>query len=144
MFVADCHRPSHGLFLAAIVILQSNVTTNKLNILFLCSRNQWRSPTCETLYRNDPRLSVRSAGVKRGARRYVTENDIRWANTIFVMELEHKRIVVERFRKLELPSIIVLDIPDEYEYMDPQLQTLIHEAVNPIIELFFSQRQAGL
>lgn len=109
--------------------------SERLKVLFLCAKNKWRSPTCETIYRGDPRLMVRSAGVKQGARRYVTENDIEWADLIFVMEREHKKIIHEQFNHLHLPEIVVLDIPDEYHYMCPHLQHLIGEAVEPVLRV---------
>lgn len=112
---------------------KNSVTSDKLNVLFLCAKNKWRSPTCESLYRVDPRLAVRSAGVKSGANRYVTENDILWADIVFVMEREHKRILSDIFGQLHFPEIVVLDIPDDYEYMHPELQIFIREAVDPIL-----------
>ena len=41
----------------------------RLRVLFVCAMNRWRSPTAEAMYRNDPRVAVRSAGVRQGARR---------------------------------------------------------------------------
>jgi len=32
------------------------------NKLFICSRNQWRSPTAEKIYSRDERVNVRSLG----------------------------------------------------------------------------------
>jgi len=32
-------------------------------ILFVCGRNKWRSPTAATVYRDDQRVEVRSAGI---------------------------------------------------------------------------------
>lgn len=46
------------------------------NILFICSRNQWRSPTAERVFASEPSLSVRSAGTSPKAKRTVSENDI--------------------------------------------------------------------
>ncbi|MFK7789851.1 MAG: phosphotyrosine protein phosphatase, partial [Phycisphaeraceae bacterium] len=43
-----------------------------MNMLFICSKNQWRSPTAEQIYRSDPRLNVRSAGTSSSARHKVT------------------------------------------------------------------------
>ncbi|MBL9174848.1 MAG: hypothetical protein JNL10_15025, partial [Verrucomicrobiales bacterium] len=62
------------------------VNGSRLRVLFVCSMNQWRSPTAEALYRNDARLEVRSAGVRIGARRRITQEDLEWADWIFVME----------------------------------------------------------
>ena len=42
------------------------------NILFICSRNQWRSPTGEQVWRNHPEVSVRSASNGSKARRIFT------------------------------------------------------------------------
>jgi predicted protein tyrosine phosphatase len=58
----------------------------KRNILFVCSKNQWRSPTAETLYRKQPGLSVRSAGTSSSARHHVNADDVEWAVIFFVME----------------------------------------------------------
>lgn len=47
------------------------------------------------------------------------------------MEDRHKKILVESFRTaLEGKSITVLDIPDEYSYMDPELIEELTDVVN--------------
>ncbi|WP_020558576.1 low molecular weight protein tyrosine phosphatase family protein [Thiofilum flexile] len=93
-----------------------------LNLLFICSRNQWRSPTAEALWKNDPRFNTRSAGTSPKARKTVSSSDIRWADIIFVMEEKHKnRLIAEFTRMLDYKPVYVLDIPDDYHYMDPQL-----------------------
>jgi len=105
----------------------------RLRILFICAMNLKRSPTAERLYCNDARLEVRSAGVRPAAKRRVSENDLRWADIVFVMEREHKRWLREQFAGLELPRIEVLDIPDEYEYMDSNLQEILRLTLDPEI-----------
>jgi len=104
-----------------------------LRVLFVCALNQWRSPTAEVLYRDDPRLEVRSAGIRRGAKRRLTEKDLRWAQVIIVMERAHRQWIQNRFRATELPPIQVLDIPDDLEYMNPELQRLLRLAIDPEI-----------
>lgn len=106
----------------------------KLKVLFVCALNQWRSPTAEVLYRDDARLEVRSAGIRQGAKRRISENDLHWANVIFVMEREHKQWIQEHFRDTALPPIQVLDIPDDLEYMNPELQRLLRLAIDPEID----------
>jgi predicted protein tyrosine phosphatase len=103
----------------------------KLHVLFVCSLNQWRSPTAEELYRNDERLDVRSAGLRSTAKRYLSEADVTWADIIFVMDHEQKAWVQERFRHLKLPRIHSLDIPDTLVYMDPELQGLLRAGIDP-------------
>ncbi len=106
-----------------------------LRLLFLCSRNQWRSPTAEAVYQNDPRVEARSAGLSASARRKVTEDLLRWADLVLVMEHDHKRRLRERFPSIAGGMRIeVLDIPDEYGFMHPELVALISERVGPLIE----------
>src|SRR6478672_447998 len=84
-----------------------------LNVLFICSRNQWRSPTAEAVWRNHPELRVRSAGTSPNARRHVSVDDIRWSQSIFVMEDKHKsRLLAEFGRIIANKPIHVLEIPD--------------------------------
>jgi predicted protein tyrosine phosphatase len=106
------------------------------NILFICSRNQWRSPTAEQIWRSHPLLSVRSAGTSPSSRRKVSEDDIRWAELIFVMEEKHKsRLVAEFTDLIKNKTIHVLDIPDEYKYMDPELVEQLEQSVGALLEL---------
>jgi protein-tyrosine phosphatase len=94
----------------------------KTNVLFLCSRNQWRSPTAEQIYANHPIIYAKSAGTEPSARIKVNTKLIEWADVIFVMEKKHKQRIKEKFgQETTQKQIIVLDIPDDYQYMDPEL-----------------------
>ena len=103
----------------------------RLKVLFVCAMNKQRSATAEQIYRNDARLEVRSAGVRVGAKRRLSEGDLRWADIVYVMEQEHKLWIATRFEGLELPEIDVLEIPDEFEYMDPELQEMLRMMLDP-------------
>jgi len=93
-----------------------------MNILFVCSRNKWRSATAETIYKNHPEHQVRSAGTTPSARIKLNAKHIIWADFIFVMEKKHKRRIAEKFsEEITDKEIIVLDIPDDYQYMDKEL-----------------------
>lgn len=106
------------------------------HVLFICSRNQWRSPTAEQVFRRHPQLSVRSAGTSPNARRTVTADDIAWASVIMVMEEKHKsRLKAEFNRLLDGRVIHVLDIPDDYNYMDPELVAQIEQSVASLLSL---------
>ncbi len=97
--------------------------------------NKWRSPTAEKIYFNHPRLNVRSAGISPKARRTISQNDIVWSSKIVVMESKHKQRLKSNF-PLELgdKEIVVLDIPDDYQYMDPELMEILKNSIDPIIE----------
>ena len=112
----------------------------KPRILFVCGRNQWRSPTAEEIYRRDPRLDVRSAGVSPSSRQRINEKTLHWASLVLVMERKHAARIREQFSYMdELPPIESLQIPDEFVFMDPELIRLIREAVEPIITSRFEQ-----
>ena len=52
---------------------------------------------------------------------------LHWADIIFVMEKKHRQIIKSKFEVDK--NIIVLDIPDEYQYMDEELIDIIKSAV---------------
>ena|SRR6185436_5604532 len=94
-------------------------------ILFVCGRNQWRSPTAENIYKNDARINVRSAGMSNKSSHQISNSDIEWADLVLVMERKYKSRIVSEFLEYKLPPIESLEIPDEYEYMDDELIGLI-------------------
>jgi predicted protein tyrosine phosphatase len=107
-----------------------------MNILFVCSRNQWRSPTAEKIYRNRLGLNVRSAGTEPSARVRLTAKTIEWADLIFVMEKKHKQRMLENFPfEMENKKIIVLDIADDYQFMDEELMEDIQTKVDAYLEI---------
>jgi predicted protein tyrosine phosphatase len=109
---------------------------NTTNVLFICSRNKWRSPTAETIWQKHPHVNARSAGTSAKARKTVSVDDISWADVIFVMEQKHKnRLKAEYSRLLTHKSIHVLEIPDEYQYMDSELVQILKESVSHYLDL---------
>ncbi|WP_440974657.1 low molecular weight protein tyrosine phosphatase family protein [Pseudomonas koreensis] len=104
------------------------------NLLFVCSRNQWRSPTAEAIWRRRPGFEARSAGTSPNARKPIGPADIRWADVIFVMERKHlNRLQAEYARLLEHKPIHTLDIPDDYRFMDLELVDILEDAVKPYL-----------
>jgi predicted protein tyrosine phosphatase len=104
----------------------------KTKLLFLCSRNQWRSPTAEALFKNHPRYDARSAGTENGARIKVTECHIGWADLIFCMERKHADRIREKFsNELGDKPLITLRIPDDFQRDDPGLIALLREKLTP-------------
>jgi len=93
-----------------------------VNLLFICSRNKWRSKTAEKIFYGRPGFSVRSAGTAASAQTKVSQDLLDWADTVYVMEQKHAAILRQRFNYRES---ICLDIPDEYEFMDPELVELL-------------------
>ncbi|MCG8668038.1 MAG: phosphotyrosine protein phosphatase [Pseudomonadales bacterium] len=105
-----------------------------INLLFICSRNQWRSPTAEAVWRKRPGFSCRSAGTSPRARKTISPADIRWADFIFVMEKKHKNKLLTDFsRLLDHKAVHILDIPDDYQYMDEELISEVNDKVSAIL-----------
>jgi len=94
------------------------------NLLFICSKNQWRSPTAELLFKNHPLHQARSAGTSDRARIRVSQKLIDWANVLFFMERKHLDIIVQRFQP-DKQTIVVLDIEDKYQFNDPELVEIL-------------------
>lgn len=104
------------------------------HLLFVCSRNQWRSPTAEKVFKQKG-YNTRSAGTSPNARHTVSIKDIQWADVIFVMEKKHKNRIVAMFnRAVEHTPIHVLDIPDEYRYMDAELIDFLEDTVSVYLD----------
>lgn len=97
-------------------------------LLFICSKNQWRSPTAELLFKNQPLHQARSAGTSEQARIKVNQKMMDWADVIFVMESKHRDLLKQRFT-LTSKTLIVLDIEDHYQFNDPELVEILRTSL---------------
>ena len=101
-----------------------------LNVLFICSQNRLRSPTAEQVFADWPGIEASSAGLKPDADNPVTPELLQWADIIFVMERAHRSKLSAEFKPhLMKARVICLDIPDEYQFMDPELIRLLKAKV---------------
>lgn len=97
-------------------------THSDIKLLFVCSRNQWRSPTAERLFDGVPGYQARSGGTEPSARVRVSEKMIRWADVVLCMERRHAQRLRERFGEaLDGRRVVCLDISDDYGFMDAEL-----------------------
>jgi predicted protein tyrosine phosphatase len=95
------------------------------NILFVCSRNELRSPTGEAVFSCEPGINARSAGLSPDAEERLGVEDVEWADIIFVMESAHKRKLKQDFASnVKNKKVVCLEIPDKYKYMDADLVEL--------------------
>jgi predicted protein tyrosine phosphatase len=101
------------------------------NILFVCSRNQLRSPTAEQVFSTRPDIEVLSAGTDHDADTPLTAELVAWADLIFVMERLHRSKLQARFKSsLKNARVICLDIRDRYKFMDPELVRMLEAKVS--------------
>lgn len=106
-----------------------------IKVLFVCSKNKWRSRTAETIFKNKDGLHVRSAGTEHSAQIRLTAKLIEWAEVIFVMENKHKTRIQKSFRAaLQDQEVVVLDIPDIYPYMDEELIQILEASLDYYFE----------
>lgn len=97
-----------------------------MNVLFICSRNRLRSPTAENIFSSHPGWEVASAGLSPDAEVPLDSELVEWAELIFVMEKVHRTRLTRQFsRYLKDKRVVCLDIPDEFDYMQPELIELL-------------------
>ena len=100
------------------------------NLLVVCGRNKKRSRTAEYIFKNDNRFNIRSVGLSPQSERKISENDLNWANLILVMEPTHRSKIKEIYSYLDLPDIEVLNIEDNYEFMNEELVQILSLNIN--------------
>ncbi|MGB6222401.1 low molecular weight protein tyrosine phosphatase family protein [Haloferula sp.] len=101
-------------------------------ILFLCSQNKLRSPTAEAVFAERADVEVDSAGLNNDAIVTLSAEQLEWADLIVVMEKAHRNRLNRKFRtSLAGKRIVVLNIPDDYDYMDPELVELLDRRCSP-------------
>nr|WP_067063501.1 protein tyrosine phosphatase [Mucilaginibacter sp. L294] len=98
------------------------------NLLFICSKNQWRSPTAELLFKGHQLHHARSAGTSNKARIKLNQKLVDWADVVFVMEYKHREIIKRQFA-LHRKPLIVLNIQDDYQFNDPELIKILKTAL---------------
>jgi predicted protein tyrosine phosphatase len=96
------------------------------NILFVCGKARKRSPTAASVAAEHFGHQTDFAGVSADADERVTPEHLAWADTIAVMEKAH----LSRLRRQMAPllkgkRLVSLDIPDSYEFMQPELVELV-------------------
>lgn len=102
-----------------------------MNLLFVCSENRLRSPTGEQVFSGYEGIQAIGCGTNLDAETVISGDLIEWADLIFVMEKTHRTKVSKKFRDLLAGKpLICLDIPDNYERMDPELVRLLKTRVS--------------
>ena len=67
-----------------------------------------------------------SAGTNNDAENPLTDELVEWADIIFVMERTHRDKLQKKHRRvLTNTRVVCLDIPDEYDFMEPALVRLL-------------------
>jgi protein-tyrosine phosphatase len=112
--------------------------TNRPNILVVCGRNKKRSRTAEHIFKNDCRFNIRSVGLSPKSDRKISENDLNWADLVFVMETEQRSKICSLYMHLEIPTVEILHIPDDYEFMDKELVEMLTDRINDTLKSVYN------
>lgn len=84
-----------------------------MKILFICNQNENRSKTAEKIFKN--KFETKSAGLYN--EKPITENHLKWADLIMVMEDYQRVEISKRFPDIYLKKqIISMNIHDCYKY----------------------------
>ena len=106
------------------------------HLLFICSQNRLRSPTAQAVFSEFEGVEALSAGLNHDAEIPVSADLLEWADEILVMEQSHKRKLSKRFGAfLKDKKVRVLGIPDDFEYMQLELVTLLKNKVLRLVRL---------
>lgn len=106
-----------------------------IKALFICSMNKLRSPTGEHVAQQLG-CEADSAGLSPDAIMVLDPEQIKWADLIFVMESSHKKKLSKNYSKyLSNKKVIILGIPDDYEYMQPELIDIFYKKLPQFLKL---------
>jgi len=87
-----------------------------------------RSPAAEALFQNSDKYEAKSAGLSELTENPVTNQTIKWAEIIFVMDErneQHKTLLLEKFPQAEDKDIRILNIKNEFCRYDKELERLL-------------------
>lgn len=81
-----------------------------------------------------PGLETDSAGLADDAEVVLSSEQLQGCDLVCVMERRHLRRLKQRFAAhLRGVRVVCLDIPDDYDYMDPALVELLERKVTPLL-----------
>jgi predicted protein tyrosine phosphatase len=103
-------------------------------ILFLCGKARKRSPTAAAVAADLLGLQTDFAGLSADADERVSPEHLAWADTIAVMEkTQLSRLKRQMGLSLNGKRLVCLDIPDSFEFMQPELVELVTTRLGRIV-----------
>ena len=101
-----------------------------MKILFVCTQGKHRSRTAAEVWKKlHPEDEVQSIGTEHFDEKHGTQimELLDWADRIYAMEERHKKEIISISKGYEriYVKIKVLDIPDLYDYNNPELVRIL-------------------
>lgn len=113
--------------------MATGITAMIKRVLFICGKGRQRSPTAEQIFVSMPEWETDSAGLSADADIVVSSEQIDWATHIAVMEKRQIARLKKTFPKLVSgKKIICLDVPDDFEFMQPELIDLLQSRIGRV------------
>ena len=107
-----------------------------MHILFVCSENRLRSPTAAAVFSEYEGVEAISAGTNTDCETPVSGDLIEWADVVLVMENSHRNKIAKKFRHLlKDKKLAVLNIPDDFDFMDPVLIRILKNRVPQYVSI---------
>lgn len=101
-----------------------------LRVVFVCTQNKLRSPTAEAVFRDVLEWQVASAGTDKRAGTPLTRDLLEWADVAVCMQKQHRDWIRSNLTgALPDDRILILGIPDDYEFMDADLIFMLQKLV---------------
>ena len=95
-----------------------------------------RSPTAAAVFSDYDGIETISAGTNSDCETPVSGDLIEWADIVLVMEKSHKNKITKKYKELlKGKRLVVLDIPDNYDYMQPELIQLLKTKVPRLVKI---------
>ncbi|MET0089052.1 MAG: hypothetical protein ABW068_03360 [Candidatus Thiodiazotropha sp.] len=95
-----------------------------------------RSPTAEAVFSSYEGIEALAAGTNSDAETPLSGDLIEWADVILVMEKVHRDKLSKKYKQLlKGKKLVVLDIPDRYQRMQPELIELLRARVSRHVQL---------
>ena len=95
-----------------------------------------RSPTGEEVFSQYEGVNAIGCGTNADAETPLSGDLIEWADAILVMEKTHRNKVAKKYKDLlKGKKLACLDIPDNYERMQPELVRLLKSKVPRFVRL---------
>jgi predicted protein tyrosine phosphatase len=105
-------------------------------LLFVCSENRLRSPTAEAVFSKYDEIEAIGCGTNSDAETTLSGDLVEWADVVLVMEKSHRNKVSKKFKELlKGKRLVCLDIPDNYDCMQPELIRLLEAKVPKYVRL---------
>jgi predicted protein tyrosine phosphatase len=106
-----------------------------LRVLFVCGKARMRSPTAADVVAGWENVHSDFAGLSNDADERISSEQIIWADVICVMEQRQKKRLTSLFNHLlSEKRIVVLSIPDRFDYMDPELLKILEPKLKNLFQ----------